>query len=166
MSRRLCDFGLTISVIARDSDHTGMTEVTNNIRNKGGYSVYSKDRPLLGIVKALRRNELIGILPDQNNDEGIVVNFFGIPAKTAIGPAVLSLKTGAPIVPVFAVREELGKYRLEILPPVQYEPCGDKDKDIENLTQICNDVIEEEIRKYPSSWLWLHNRWREREEED
>ena len=166
LARRLCSEGLTISVIARDSDHTGMTEVTNNIRNKGGYSVYSKDRPLLGIIKALRRNELIGILPDQNNNEGIWVKFFGMPAKTAPGPAVLSLKTGAPIVPVFAIREELGKYRLDILPPIKYEPCGDKEKDIENLTQLCNDVLEKEIRENPTSWLWLHNRWRDREEDD
>ena len=159
-ARMLTNFGFTLNVIARDSDHTGITTVTNNIRNNGGYSVYSKDRPLLGIVKALRRGELIAILPDQNNDDGIWVKFFGIPAKTAVGPAVLSLKTGAPIVPIFCKRESLGKYRIEIKPEIDYTPLGDKDKDIENLTQICNDVIEKEIREYPASWLWLHNRWK------
>ncbi|MBQ7256113.1 MAG: lysophospholipid acyltransferase family protein [Abditibacteriota bacterium] len=164
LARRLCCDGLSLSVIARDSDHTGITTVTNKIRNNGGYSVYSKDRPVLGIVKALRKNELIGILPDQNNDDGIWVKFFGMPAKTAIGPAVISLKTGAPMLPACVIREDLGKYKLEMEPEIKFEPTGDKDKDIEALTQIVNDVLEKMIRKYPTSWLWVHDRWKKRKE--
>lgn len=164
LARRLCLEGLQISVIARDSDHVGITEITNKIRENGGYSVYSKDRPLLGIIKALKRQECIGILPDQSNDEGIWVNFFNRPAKTATGPAAFSLKTGAPILPVFAIREDLGKYRLDILPILKYEPMGDFQEDVKNLTQICNDAIEKEIRENPTSWLWIHNRWKSYED--
>ncbi|MBQ0105255.1 MAG: lysophospholipid acyltransferase family protein, partial [Armatimonadetes bacterium] len=160
LARRLCAENLKISVIARDSDHVGITDITNDIRNSGGYSVYSKDRPLLGIIKALRRKECVGILPDQSNEDGIWVDFFGRPAKTAAGPAIFSLKTGAPIVPVFCVREAMGKYKLIAYPKISFDKTDNYDEDVKNLTQKCNDVIEAEIRKYPTSWLWIHNRWK------
>ena len=166
LARRLCYDGIILSVIARDSDHVGITEVTNNIRNSGGYSVYSKDRPLMGIIKALKRKETIGILPDQSNEDGIWVKFFGADAKTAAGTAMFSLKTGAPIVPVFAIRESLGKYRLDAYPMIKYEPTGNMDEDVKNLTQLCNDALEKEIRENPSSWLWIHNRFKPYEREE
>lgn len=160
LARKLCAEGYKVSVIARDSDHTSMTEITNQIRNNGGYSVYSKDRPVIGIIKALKRGECIGILPDQNNDEGVWVKFFGRPAQTATGPAVFSLKTDTPIVPVFCIREQLGKYRLETWEAIEFDKTDNFDEDVKNLTQKCNDVLEEGIRKYPTSWLWIHNRWK------
>lgn len=160
LARKLCAEGYKVSVIARDSDHTSMTDITNQIRNNGGYSVYSKDRPVIGIIKALKRGECIGILPDQNNDEGIWVEFFGRPAQTAAGTAVFSLKTETPIVPVFCIREQLGKYRLEAWPAIEFDKTDNFDEDVKNLTQKCNDVLEKGIRKYPTSWLWIHNRWK------
>lgn len=160
LARCLCADGLKINVIARDSDNIDMTKITNNIRNNGGYSVYSRNKPLLGIIRALKRNECLGILPDQHDYEGIVSNFFGHEARTSVGCATFSLRTGAPIVPLFCYREDLGHYKLIVYPPIEFETTDDLQTDKERLTQIVNDKIEDQIRLEPRNWLWIHNRWK------
>lgn len=160
LARKLCIEGYIVNVIARDSDNVGMTDITSEIRNDGGYNVFSRDQSLVGIVKALRRNECLGILPDQHSYEGIWVNFFGRKAKTSVGTATFALRTGAKIVPIFCHRAEMGKYKLIAYPSLEYKKTGDDKEDIRNLTQLINDTLENHIRKYPTSWLWIHNRWK------
>lgn len=160
MARKLCLEGLKVNVIARDSDNMGMTETTRDIREGGGYKVFSRNQPLTGVVRALRKNEFLGILPDQHDYTGIMATFFGRPARTSTGCASLSLRTGAAILPVYCRRVDFGKYVMEIYPEIEFEKSGDNEKDLENLTQKVNDAMESEIRKYPEHWLWVHNRWK------
>lgn len=161
LARKLVLQGYNASVIARDSDDAGMTGMATQIRESGGYTVFDKDQPLLGAFRALRRNELLGILPDQNELRGgIFVDFFGRPAATAIGPAVFALRSGAPVVPVFAPRMPDGRYKATVHPPLEFTPSGDQEKDIHDLTVMINQAIECEVRTNPGQWLWLHDRWK------
>ena len=160
MARRVCMEGFPVNVIARDSDNLGMTEITQDIRESGGYKVFSKNQPLTGIIRALRNNECLGILPDQHDYSGIRADFFGRPAKTSVGCANLSLKTGAAIIPMYCHRVDFGKYEIEVYPEIQFEQSGDKQKDIKDLTQLVNNATEVAIRKHPEHWLWIHNRWK------
>ncbi len=111
LARKMVICGYTLNVIARDSDDPGITGITTRIRESGGYRVFDKDQPIIGAFRALKNNETLGILPDQNDNDGIFVDFFSRPVKTAVGPAVLSLRSGAPIVPVFALRMPDGRYK-------------------------------------------------------
>ena len=104
LARKMVIRGYVANVIARDSDDPGITGIATRIRESGGYRVFDKDQPIIGAFRCLKNNEVLGILPDQNESEGIFVDFFGRPAATAVGTAVLSLKSGAPIVPAFAPR--------------------------------------------------------------
>lgn len=160
LARKLVIQGYTVSVIARDSDDPGITGITQRIRENGGYKVFDRDQPIIGAFRALKRNEILGILPDQNECEGIFVDYFGRPAKTAVGPAVLSLRSGAAIVPVFAPRIGRNKYKATAYPKIEFTPSGDEQKDIHDLTALVTNAIEREVRSNPSQWLWLHNRWK------
>ncbi|MFB0528154.1 MAG: lysophospholipid acyltransferase family protein, partial [bacterium] len=91
---------------------------------------------------------------------GVFVDFFGRPAGTVIGPAVMALRTGAPIVPVFNVRQGVNKHKVIIGPPVELEISGNQEKDILTVTAKITKVIEEFVRQYPTHWWWFHNRWR------
>ena len=160
MARKAAIRGYKVNVIARDSDDPGMTGITTRIRENGGYRVFDRDQPIIGAFRALKKNECLGILPDQNESDGIFIDFFSRPVATAQGPAVLSLKSGAPIVPVFAPR--VGeKYVATVYPRIEFEPSGDEEKDIHDLMTLINRVIEEEVRRNPSQWLWLHDRWKQ-----
>ncbi|MCK4534577.1 MAG: lysophospholipid acyltransferase family protein, partial [Syntrophobacterales bacterium] len=86
--------------------------------------------------------------------------FFGRPASTTKGLAALALQTGAPVLPSFISRMKDGKYRLVIGPEVDISRTGDYDRDILENTQRFTNIVEDNVRKHPGQWFWLHQRWK------
>ncbi len=126
----------------------------------GFISVKPRHRCIGRCLESLRRNEIVCLLGDQYTKEGLKIDFFGHPAPTAAGPVVLSLRTGAKIVPMFIVRRADNKYCLRVEPSFPLEITGEPEKDIlENMTRLTK-VIESYVRRYPDQWAWLHRRWR------
>jgi KDO2-lipid IV(A) lauroyltransferase len=110
----------------------------------------------------------VAIVIDQNvrGEDGIFVDFFGTSASTTPALATLAIKTEAPIVPVFGIPLPDGRYRIRYLPEVEYRRTGDTKRDIQELTQICTRIIEEQVRREPEFWVWMHRRWRTRPPEE
>lgn len=159
MARYLCMRGYPIAVIARDADDKGTTELITTLRERSGYKVFPRGSAARAVLKALRANEAVGILPDQNAGD-VFVEFFGQKAGSVAGPAVFHLRTGAPLVPLFNVRLPGDFHRVEILPPMRFEPTGDAQADYQRVMQALHDVLESYVRRYPDQWLWLHDRWK------
>lgn len=112
-------------------------------------------------LSTLRKNGILWIALDQNVREGDVgVEFFGIKAATARGPAILAQRTGAVVLPVYARRQGWLKHTIVIREPIELEHSGDKDKDIYNNLKRFNAVIEQEVLENPGEWWWLHERWK------
>lgn len=112
-------------------------------------------------LNCLRRNEILYLIADEQQIlGGLPVPFFGKIAYTPPGPAIFSLKTGAPILPVFVVRENGIPKTLFIGSPIEVELTSDQTKNIELLTAKFTKVIEDSIRQYPSQWPWLNRRWK------
>ena len=88
------------------------------------------------------------------------VDFFNRPAATTSALATLALRTGAPLVPAFALPLPDGRYRLIYEHPVELPPATARRSGRE-LTQRCTDVLEMYVRRYPHLWLWMHRRWRD-----
>jgi KDO2-lipid IV(A) lauroyltransferase len=121
-------------------------------------------KPITASVKkslnCLRRNEILYLVADERQRHGgIPVPFFGRKAFTPSGPALFSVKTGAPILPMFVLRENRIQWTLVIGHPVEIEKTSDEKKDIEALTAKFTRAIEEFIRQYPTQWTWLNRRW-------
>ncbi|HSB61814.1 MAG TPA: lysophospholipid acyltransferase family protein, partial [Vicinamibacteria bacterium] len=116
-------------------------------------------RPML---RALRDGQGIAILIDQDviGDERVFVDFFGRPASTTPALALLRLKTGAPLLPVFAIPLPGDRYRFRYGPPVEVNLSGERSEDVARITRACTRVLEDEIRAHPSYWLWMHRRWK------
>jgi KDO2-lipid IV(A) lauroyltransferase len=111
-------------------------------------------------LNCLRRNEILYIIADERQRRGgIPVQFFGQTASTAPGPAILSLKTGAPILSMFVVRKKGVPHTLFIGSPIEIELTGDDKKDTELLTAKFTKAIEDIVKQYPSQWPWLNRRW-------
>ncbi len=111
-------------------------------------------------LKWLRENKVLSIQADRDSPQGVFVDFFGYPAATAIGPVVLAKRTGATILPMFAIREKNNKHRIIFGPPVELEETGDKEKDILINSAKFTKIIESYVRKYPEQWLWTYRRWK------
>jgi KDO2-lipid IV(A) lauroyltransferase len=109
------------------------------------------------LLQALREGRAIALLPDQSHKD-VFIEFFGKPAGTALGPAVLAERTGAPMLPVFCYRIGPGRYRMDVLPPIEVDH-DEEDRPLA-LTKAFTAELEGAIRAHPEQWLWFHDRWR------
>ena len=128
-------------------------------RTMHGNKAVDKDEFVRGLLSAMKKGEVVGMLIDTNMTppQGIFVNFFGIPACTASGMARIALRTDAAVVPTFTIWDEaLGKYRLRLDPALELIRTGNLEADIAANTQMFTKVIEDYVRKYPEQWLWVH----------
>ncbi len=155
--------GLPLKVVATRSHNRKINELLVYLRkSRKVETIYRHDSPRQ-MLKALKNNCLLGMLIDQDTKvDGVFVDFFGQPAYTAKGPAVLSMATGAPVIPTFIRRTPEGGHEVFIEEPVEMEKTKDKEKDILINTQKLSRIIEKYIRKYPEQWVWMHNRWKTR----
>ena len=120
-----------------------------------------RNRAVRETLRALRNNQAIGFFADQNaGTEGVFVNFLGKPASAVRGPAVLTLKTGAPLIFSLSIRQPDDRHLVYISPAIHPEPTDDFESDVERYTTQMLKQLETYIHKYPEQWLWLHNRWK------
>lgn len=112
---------------------------------------------------ALKRNEIVGILGDRDfsGENGIRVDFFSKTMLAPQGPAVLSLRTKAAIIPAFVIRDEVDDCYFHYIfeKPIYPEPTGDEQADIRRITEQYIKVIEKIIKKYPKQWFIFHEFW-------
>ena len=158
-------FGHSFSFLVRRIDNPKVEQLVDRTRVRFGNETIDKLSAARSMLKLLRSNGVLGLLPDLNtlDSEAIFVDFFGVPAATNFIMAKLALRTKSPIIPVFAPwSEEKGKYLIIVGPPVSFEPTGNEDEDVRRLTTTLSQVIESQIRQYPGQWLWIHKRWKTR----
>ncbi|MGH9457291.1 MAG: lysophospholipid acyltransferase family protein [Thermoanaerobaculia bacterium] len=111
------------------------------------------------ILQTLRAGAVLGVLIDQNiKVEAAQVPFFGVPAPTPIGPARLAIRSGAVAIAGFIRREPDGTQVIRFEEPVETR----EDDDPVELTAAMTRAIEEQIRRVPEQWVWMHDRWRVR----
>jgi KDO2-lipid IV(A) lauroyltransferase len=151
-----------VHIIYRPLDSPLLENLITWVRTCNGNTLVSKEGSGRTIIRLLQKNESFGILSDQNvaAREGVFVDFFGRPACTGSGLAVLAMRSGAPVVPVFMPRMKDGRYKLIFLPPIGVDRTDDYEKDILTNTQRFTKVIESMVRRYPEQWFWLHQRWK------
>ena len=147
-------------MVARDAPDAPTAKLVNSCRESHGTRVLPREA-VREALRCLRRGELLGVVADQHQAEGgIVVNFFGRPAATALGPARIAARTGAPVLPLFVVRQEDDTFRMYVEPPVELVDTGDRDGDVHETTQRLQSALEAGIRRNPDQWFWVHRRWK------
>jgi KDO2-lipid IV(A) lauroyltransferase len=148
--------GYPITVVARDANQSAVNDRIMAIRSAAGLELLSRGSAARAILVKLKRQERVALLADQNAGD-MFVPFFGKPCGTVTGPAVLSLRTGAPIVPIYASWIGPGRVRLSIMPALK---PAEGVEPVESLTtQLC-ESLESIVRKHPTQWLWMHDRWK------
>ena len=151
-----------VGVVARRLDNSRLESLLLALRTSTGNTVIEKRDGFRPMLRALRDGQGIAILIDQDviGDERVFVDFFGRPASTTPALALLRLKTGAPLLPVFAIPLPGDRYRFRYGPPVEVALSGERSEDVARITRACTRVLEDEIRAHPSYWLWMHRRWK------
>lgn len=158
-------YGHPLSFLARAVDNQRVDALVNHYRCLSGNRPIEKNNAARAMLRVLHDGGTVGILADQNTslDEGIFVDFFGIPAATTTGLARIARRTDAAVVPGFLFWDgAMRKYRLRFEAAVQLQHTEDEDTDIRVNTARFNKVIEDYIRAHPDQWLWVHKRWKNR----
>ncbi len=154
-----------LSYLARRMDNPLIEEMFVRIRTRFGNQQIDKTNSTMPILRVLRKGGVVGIMADVNSHpkEGVFVPFFGIPACTAGGVAMLAMRSNSVIAPILSVWDKSRrKYRViseDIIEPLD---TGDRKSDIEGTTALYTAALERMIRRYPDQWIWIHKRWKTR----
>ena len=153
--------GYPITVVAKKLHNPAVDRLVHEGRDRLGMAVTPMDSAPPAIFRALRRNECVGLLADQDAGAGgVFVEFLGSGASTHQGPALFALRTGAPIVPCFIIRSGPERHRVCFETPIEAISTGDEPADILRTTQAYTDVLARYILEYPDHWFWVHRRWK------
>jgi KDO2-lipid IV(A) lauroyltransferase len=151
-----------IGLLARALDNPYLNAELERMRQRTGNFVIYRRGTIRRVMRALQEGQGVAVLIDQHvmGRDAIYVDFFERPAATTSAVAALALRTGAPVVPVFAVPLVDGRIRVIYEHPVE-PPRADSADAIREFTQRCTDVLEMYVRRHPDLWLWMHRRWRD-----
>lgn len=162
-ARRVVALGIPCGTVAKEAHDPRITELLRRSREAGGLRVFWRGAPLSAreILRFLRAERgILGILIDQDTSvAGHFVPFFGRPAFTPRAAGDLAAHLGAPLVFACAHRVARGVHRM-VVRRIDVPRTGDRDRDSFALTAAATKAIEEEIRKRPDEWVWMHPRWR------
>jgi KDO2-lipid IV(A) lauroyltransferase len=152
-----------ITAIAQKFKNHSLDNLVNSYRTWHGGHVVEKEISVWETLRALQKGGCVAILGDQDAGEnGVFINFLGIPASVSRGPIMFALRTGAAVLNMFDIRQKNDKHVIKISKPIKIEVSGDLEKDIAVNTAKLTESLEKLIRQYPSQWLWMHNRWKTR----
>ncbi len=153
--------GKPLNIIVKTQRNRLVDAEINKWRCWFGNNVIPMEKAFRESLKILSNGGIVALLADQSAPkEGLYVNFLGRPAATFAGPAVMSIRSKAPIVMGFAVRDENYNYRI-IFEKLDFEFTDEsEDEKVLKLTQLHTSTLEKYIRLYPDHWLWFHRRWK------
>jgi KDO2-lipid IV(A) lauroyltransferase len=162
--------GVPVTMISRRMGKSGANDIWRALRRRSGVEdlVVSKGSTLAAAVRSIKAGRALGYVIDQNQParHAIFPTFFGIPAATSTTPAILAIRSGAPV--IFALSYPLGdgRHRVIIEGPLAVPDTGDRERDVLAFMQDLNDRLERWVRAHPEQWYWLHRRWKTRPPEE
>ena len=150
-----------ILMVARKLDNPLLETMIERVRTRVGTRVIPRRGAVRGLLRGLLEHQSVGMMVDQHISDrsAVMVEVFGRPAATTSAIAVLALRTGVPVIPVFALPLAGNRYRMIYETPIEMPDPASPDA-VRVLTQRCTDVLEGYVRQHPELWLWMHRRWR------
>ncbi|MFA4983957.1 MAG: lysophospholipid acyltransferase family protein [Candidatus Omnitrophota bacterium] len=152
--------GYPFAAVALPHKDKKVNSFFNYQRQIKGVKVIPVGKAVRNCLEVLRQNSVLALLGDRNfNEKGIEVDFFGKPTLLPAGPAALSLKTDAALVPGFMLRNPDDSFTLRFEKPIEFKESGDRESDIRALVYSYKTVIENYILRYPGQWSMFRRFW-------
>lgn len=152
---------LPLDVVARPQNNPLFDSALVRARQRLGMNVIFRQNSVHVLLRSLSKGRVVVLLGDQNaHAGGLMVDYFGEPASTARGAALLALRSGAPLVLGVALHDPAAAvpYRV-ILEPVTIARTGILARDVEALTRAHVAALERHVKRHPEQYLWQHRRW-------
>lgn len=151
-----------IAVLATTAYDENFDRLLVNYRRRLGVRTIYRTEAAAVPLGWLRGGGFLGVLADQDIPSlpSVVVDFLGKPARTPVGPALLARRAGAPIIPMYVVRERDNNYRVVVEPPLPKSTSRNVKRAVEEDTAAWSAAVARWVRRYPEQWVWVHDRWR------
>ncbi len=156
LAHYLAIVGHPLTVVAREASDSKIEEAMIRKRTHAGANILTRGNTTRQILKSLQEGKSIGLLPDQNCEESFLP-FFGKLCGTVLGPAVLHNRTEAPLLPIFCPQVGPNQWKVIYRPMIELPEIR---RTPEELMTLVNEELEAVIRRYPTQWLWMHDRWK------
>lgn len=156
--------GIPMDVVAQRQRNPLFDADLNANRNRLGMTVIERREAPRGVLRALRKGRVVGIVGDQNvRSGGAFVEFFGRPASTARGTALFALRTGSPLFLGIAKRMPGIPQRYRVtFERIDFTPSGEMERDVHRLTEAHTRHLERKVKETPEQYFWQHRRWKTR----
>jgi KDO2-lipid IV(A) lauroyltransferase len=153
-------FGVPLSTPVEHIQPERLFQYTLRLRTSHGLRMYPTGGPMMGLYRALRRGEVIGLAADRGIDVSTrKVEFFGEPASLPEGPVRLALRTGAALVPGSGLRLSDNSFLARIEPDLELPNTGDREADVAAGMEMVVEVMERIISQQPEQWLLAKPVW-------
>ncbi len=170
LARRIARAGVPNAVIAKAGGDPKLNALAERFRAEGGVTTLWREDPSTGraILRTFKQGRALGILIDQDTSvQGVFVPFFGRLAYTPRAAADLAIRFGAPVVVGTIHRRPDVRGHVLDLVEIRYDPApADKEAEAIRLTAACSAALEAAIRRHPDEWVWMHERWKTRPEDE
>jgi Kdo2-lipid IVA lauroyltransferase/acyltransferase len=153
--------GFHSALLYRPPGFSSLVDHITSLRtNLMGSLIVSRFGAVVEMTEALREGRNIGIIVDQHTNGGVDVIFFGRTCKVSPTLARLARQFECPVYGTRAIRLPQGRFRMELVGPLQLPRDGRGKIEITGTMQLVTDIIEQWVREHPEQWLWMHRRWR------
>lgn len=157
----VCYFNRPLKAVDKRLSQANFYRWLSHVRKRFGTQMIEKENAFPEMLNALRQGSMLCLMMDISRRKGSVcVKFFGHRARATHVATLLSMRSGAPIFPVFSYRDGYGKIAGEIGPEIFIRKSGNLRDDLEYNTQIITNAVEKAIRKHPEQYFWIQKRWK------
>lgn len=153
--------GMPFLVVGTELKDERINDIIVRFRAKHGSEPIQRGKETFKLIKTLKSGGAVGMLIDQDTKvKSRFVNFFGMPASTPVGAAMMAMKTGAAVIPAIIQLGEDNLQHMTLYPEIEMVNTGDEEKDMVTNTQTLTTILENAIRRSPAQWVWMHERWK------
>ncbi len=153
--------GVPFHVVVKPQRNPYVTEWLERARTKWINKIIPSGISIRQVYKELLDKNIVAMVADQRGPrDGIKLDFLGRPAYFFPGPALLSIKTGAPLMYGIPVRQNDYSYKAEIFEVNKENLPENEDEKVIELTRRHKEYMEKLIREHPEQWFWMHKRWK------
>ena len=161
LAKTITMLGFPAGAVAKPLQNKKLDNWVVRHREFGGFKVLPRGITYKAILQFLKQNNSLGMLIDQDTSvKGVFVDFYGKPAYTPIGAAMLALDSDAAVIAAVLVRDKGNKYKFIFYEPMEVTRTGDRKRDLQENTERFHKEVEKIIRQYPTQWVWMHDRWK------
>jgi KDO2-lipid IV(A) lauroyltransferase len=153
--------GFPIDFIAKEMRNPRVEKLLDTLRSNTDLRVINIKNGFKKIYDSVSQKRIAAFVADQDaGTNGVKVTFFGMETSFPAGPAVLALRSHAPI--LFGVNVRIGRsqYHAELHTISHDDLSGSYKKKIRGITQRYANLLESYIRKNPEQYFWMHKRWK------